>query len=291
MSKISIITTITNPEENQYPWQEALESYCALADEVIVVNGGRKSIYDFKYDYDVHVHPKIKEIMLPWPDKWHWSELPVHLNAGLEKATGDRVIKCDIDYIFHEKDIESIKYALENDGSKYAVACFVKKIIVDKTHYFKKCRISVAINKGLVGDTIKFGIDPDEKTDWCLPILVKGKQVFDKNEVPTGKVIPANMVYDTGLNIYNYDCFFRTAEVQRREFWRFAQAYRDIFNISWGDSEQESFEFWVKMMKNRKGKQLYLMSIEDHPRFIKKRVRNMKPEEFGFDNWKGLKND
>jgi len=41
--KISIFTTITNPEENQYPYLEAIASYLALADEVVIVDGGGKT--------------------------------------------------------------------------------------------------------------------------------------------------------------------------------------------------------------------------------------------------------
>ena len=39
--KISVITTITNPEERQDRWQEALSCFCDFADEVIVVNVGK----------------------------------------------------------------------------------------------------------------------------------------------------------------------------------------------------------------------------------------------------------
>ena len=79
----------------------------------------------------------------------------------------------------------------------------------------------------------------------------------------------------------------RTKEVQKREFWRFAQAYATAFNKSWGSSEEEAFSFWTKMMKSRLSKQLYPMDIESHPEFIKEKIKNMKPEEFGFNNWKG----
>ena len=289
--KISIITTITNPEENQYPWREAINSYLALADEVIVVNGsGSKGIVGY-HIIESQVD-KLKFIHLPWPNKWHWSELPIHLNAGLEQAIGDWVIKCDIDYVFHENDIKDIRFALENNAKQYSIASFVKKIIIDRNSYFKKCRIPVAIHKGQVGDSIKFGIDPNLKSDWCMPILVKGEKRFIASGtsdyiVPTGQIVPPGMVYDTGLNIYNYDCFFRTKEVQKREFWRFAQAYASAFDESWGSSEEEAFSFWTKMMKSRLSKQLYPMDIESHPEFIKEKIKNMKPEEFGFNNWKG----
>lgn len=290
--KISIITTITNPDKNQYAWREAIKSYFELADEVIIVNGGEiidpKSV-NFLIDGEEPGVKGVKIIDLPWPAKWHWSELPVHLNAGLEAATGDWVIKTDIDYIFHENDIKDIRHALENDAKGFAVAAFVKKAITDRHHYYKKCRVAIAINKGNVGDTIKFGIDIDEKTDWCFPILVNKSIPLKYGKVPRGKSVPSNMIFDTGLNVWDYDCFFRTKEVQKKVFWPFAQAYATVFDKSWGDTEEAAWKVWLDMMKGRRTKKLYPMDIDSHPKFIKERIKSMNPEEFGFDNFDNFK--
>ena len=43
--KISIFTTMTNPEERMDPWEEALECYKSFADEVVVVGE------DFKEEF------------------------------------------------------------------------------------------------------------------------------------------------------------------------------------------------------------------------------------------------
>ena len=46
--KISIFTSMTNPEERMDPWKEALECYNDFADEVIVV--GKDWDYDFSWE-------------------------------------------------------------------------------------------------------------------------------------------------------------------------------------------------------------------------------------------------
>ena len=100
--KLSIITTVTNPDKYQYAWRETLKNYCALADEVIVVNGGES----LDLGQIERQNAVLKQVMLPWPEKWHWRELPIHINAGLSEATGDWVLKMDIDYLIKECDFD-----------------------------------------------------------------------------------------------------------------------------------------------------------------------------------------
>ena len=47
-SSLSIFTTMTNPDDRNDPWKEALNCYEELADEVIVV--GKNWPYEFSWD-------------------------------------------------------------------------------------------------------------------------------------------------------------------------------------------------------------------------------------------------
>src|SRR3990167_6150005 len=108
--KLSIIATVTNPVKRQDPWLEALECYLDLADQVVIVNGGTPFTFEnITKIPDPDRDADITFVNLEWPYEWSWEELPRHLNAGLEQATGDWVIKCDIDYFFHEKDHTRIR--------------------------------------------------------------------------------------------------------------------------------------------------------------------------------------
>ena len=47
--KLSIFTSMTNPEERNDPWKEALECYEDFADEVIVVGQTWPKEFSFEY--------------------------------------------------------------------------------------------------------------------------------------------------------------------------------------------------------------------------------------------------
>lgn len=278
--KISIITTITNPEENQYPWREAVGNYLSLADEVIIVRGRQEDIKLFKSDnWPQH---RMRLIFAPWPEKWHWKELPIHLNAGLAAATGDWIIKMDVDQLFHEVDFPAIRHTLENDAKNCAVVSFVKKTIVNRNHWYRKCALPVAINAAM--KNIRFGIAADKKTDWCCPILISSQEL--KSKVPIGKIVPESMIFFSGIDVWNYDSFFRTKEKQKEIFWRFAQAHSIAFqNDSWGASKEESWQIWNKMMEKRRRGQLMPIALNSHPAAIHQRIKEMSPDEFGYNNW------
>jgi hypothetical protein len=281
--KLSIITTITNPDKYQYAWREALKNFCALADEVVVVNGGQDNQPYFEIG---PAYEKIKEIMMPWPEQWYWCELPLHLNAGLEAASGDWVLKMDIDYLIRECDFADLRARLEAWQDGPLVVSFIKTIILNRFRCYDKAAVPFCLNKKLAGDSIKFGINVAEKTDWCYPVMVKGKN-FDG--VPMGISIPDNIMRGVGVRIYDYDYFFRTKEVARSEFWRFAQAYATAFDKSWGETEEQSWEIWQGQYRGRLSKFLMPLALEGHPEAIRERIKNMRPDEFGFDNWGAAK--
>jgi glycosyltransferase involved in cell wall biosynthesis len=270
--KLSIITTITNPEKYQYAWKEALLNYCRLADEIIVVNGGNL----------IRKTEKIKQIMLPWPEQWHWRELPLHLNAGLAAATGDWVLKMDIDYLIREADFADLRARLEAWQKDTQVISFIKFVVMNRFRGYEKALLPFCINKKLIGDAIQFGIDLKEKTDWCYPIMVRGKR---DDGVPMGLTVPEGVLRCSGIRIWDYDYFFRIKEMARSEFWRFAQAHATAFDESWGSTEEEAWQIFCNQYRGRLTKFLYPISVESHPETIRERVRNMQSEEFGYDNW------
>ncbi len=278
--KLSIVTTITNPDKYQYAWREALLNFCSLADEVVVVNGG-ESISLLDFSGKLKKSCDLKEVLLPWPEEWHWRELPLHLNAGLAAASGDWVLKMDIDYLIHEADFPSIRAALEA-WAEVPIISFVKLLVVNRFRSFEKTILPFCINKRLMGEKIQFGECVTEKTDWCYPLLVSGKR---PDGVPQGVKVPEQMARCCGIRIWDYDYFFRAADVAQSEFWRFAKAYATAFDKSWGDTQDRAWEIFCKQYRGRLRKFLFPLLIESHPEVIRDRIRMMKPEEFGYDNW------
>lgn len=263
--KISIITTYGNEkytgEERGDAVKEALECYHDIADEVIAIDGSDK--YLWKYD-------------------WSWEELPKHLNAGLEEASGDWVIKMDIDHFFHEMDLKKIRRVLLSMRN-YPVVTFQKMSFVLHNQYYQKGPQPVAINKGMVGDSVKFGQATNAETDLCYPIEVKRLNEYG---IPEGSYTPEKFG-KAGISFYNYDYSFKTKDQTTDEFWRFSKAYHNYFHRwSFGSTRQDSFNIFVKMMRGRLKRCVYSVTkLEEHPQYIRGVISNLNKDQFAHSGW------
>ncbi len=271
--KLSIFTTISDYENNH--WKESLQSYLDLADEVIVVNG-----FNGKYDpntslifkafnernliYDqenrLMIGGKIKVLNYAWADEFGFDFIGQQFQRGYEACTGDWVIRADIDYVFHENDMDNIRQALENLGDAPA-ASLLKWQFILPDRYNLKSRAIVAVNRGMYGDRIRF----DSGGDLCQPSL-DGKQIIE----PPCITVP----------IYNYEHLLKTKEVIKKEVGRMDRAYRRTFNKSqYGD---DFWQGWQDMMEGRIKKHSKPIPISDHPKYIQETIKNLKPEQFGY---------
>ncbi len=282
---ISILTTITNPEERQDRWKEALHSYCDFADEVVVVDGSELSnvknvINLFANELD---SGKIKLISMPWPYEWNFKELPLHLNAGLEEATGDWVIKMDIDQIIHENDFEEIRKRFEMNNDKDAVT-FQKMSPLPFGKLNQKGEMLVALNKAKVGDTVCFGDVIDTPNDLCQLIVKEGT---NEKGIPYGKLLSeVGNCGRTGVSIWNFDYFFKTEEFTRKEFPRFSRAFLNYFGYTnWGHDDKESFDIFINMMKGRTGRASQKVDTDSLPRYIKEEYMKIDEKQFGHSAW------
>lgn len=121
--KISIFTSMTNPEERMDPWKEALECYNDFADEVIVVGK------DWDYDFS-------------------WEKIGNVFQEGFDKCTGDWVIRMDLDYFFHQDNISDLRDTLIKHSDQPAIS-FPKHQIFTPERYNLKSKICIAFNKKL----------------------------------------------------------------------------------------------------------------------------------------------
>lgn len=280
---IGVHVTITNPDKQGYAWKEAIENYLQFADQVVVVDGGSdKHVIDWlKTNY-------LDIVELPWPqDKWHWSELPKHNQAGYEALDTDWTMRMDIDYLIHENDHKDLRYILEKLGKEnWLIASVMKKVILNRNKYYKKCSLPIIINKSRADKGIAYGYNPDVRSDWCFPINPK-KQ--DENGVWTGTEIDPALVYRTGISCWDYDYFFRTKEQAKERFWKFSQGWNTATGRwDWGKDEEDAFKMFCKMGRGRLSKDIYDMSMDSHPTAIRSRIKNMPVEQWGNNNWNNL---
>ena len=313
--KLSIFTTLGGgnyqPTQRQDSLTEALDCYTDLADEVIVVNGSNIGINDGWLSYDGltksdgRSETVIKEIFHVWENEFDWRFIGQQFQRGYEACTGDWAVRADLDFIWHEDDFQEIRNFLKNCDAP--VACMVKRQFLKHDSYAVKALVPIAFNKKKYGNRIKL----DSGEDLCQPSL-DGVEI-NKDEMPViarrvpviidesvtmeqrAKRLPDEMVengityaYGEYIPIYNYECLLRTKDVQAKEFFRFARAWgrtfgKNMFNIQ---SEEDALREFIKMQVGRyKNSNQVKLKLEDHPKFIQETIKNLKPEQFGFNMW------
>lgn len=268
--RLSIFLTVTNPVERQDPFYEALNNYLDLADEVVIVYGEENRIPMPKYLAELEEHverqniAKIKLVHYHWPEKFDWPFIGRQFQRGYEACTGDWVIHADCDYFFHEKDIPKIRELFEKNPDKLAYSFWKYQfLLVDR--YNIKSRTVIAVNRAKYGDRIRF----DSGGDLCQPSL-------------DGKEITANDVPEARLPFYNYDFCFKELRVIKKDWVRFRKAWRDHFKSDFG-------EFKDMMVGRYNGREFAIVKIDDHPKYIKERVRSIEPHQFGHSMFGWLK--
>lgn len=286
--KISIFTSLGDtkhePHQTGYRWVEALSNYCDLADEVVLVYGGKKSQIDFEND-------KLKMVYAPWAWEFSWEEIAKHFNIGLQACTGDWAIKMDIDYFMHERDMGGFKRRLRIAKSgRFAFASFMKFNVLRADAAYEKVHAPFCFNTDFRGE-YGFGVPTDDKTSaWGYPIKLDGKK--HKNGLPTGTSISENDIFPTSTRVYNYDNSFRTKEQTAEHFSRFARARkRGGFPEDWGMDEATAAEKFREMMHNRETKTSTItkkLALEDHPIHIRHAIEELRPDQYLHSQWRKI---
>ena len=278
--KVSVFVTVGNeryaPDERGDAWREAIRSYEAIANEVIIVSG------NLNWNPDMTEFTKSRIVYMDWPWEWSWEELPKHLNLGLSECKGEWAIRCDIDYIFHEDDMKSIRAHLAKHWG--APFCSLsKRQFVFTDAYYEKGQVPIAINRTLTTRGLMFGNATNIRTDLCYPIW---KVSENERGIPEG-IYNENECARISAPVYVYDYSFKTKEQTREEFHRFARAYYRYFgDYKLGRTEEDSWQIFVNGMKEKREKCIHKMEgIDSHPKFIRERLRKLTPDEFAYNGW------
>jgi glycosyltransferase involved in cell wall biosynthesis len=264
--KISVFTTMTNPTVRGDHWKESLESYRALADEVIVVNGGENPGIT-KFD-------KVKIIYNEWPKEFNWPFIGEQFQRGYERATGDWVIHADLDMIFHEQDFSTIRQAFKDHPNQPGLS-FWKYQFILPDRYNLKSRLVLAVNKKKYGDRIRF----DSGGDLCQPSL-------------DGEQIPSAAVAEARVPIYNYEKMTKTADQVMDDCGRMERAYQrhfGTFQMGSDGSDESDFDKYIKLLRGRFQKPQEFIKLSKHPKYVQETISKLRPEQFGFDGFGLLK--
>lgn len=267
---LSIFSTITDPVERGDNLMPALNCYLELADELVIVDGS-KDAHEF-VEEPIGGAASVTQIKHLWPREFDWPFIGQQFQRGYEACTGDWVLHLDIDMIFHQRDFGKIRQALKDYPNAPAVS-FYKWQMIQPDRYNLKSRLVLAVNKKMFGDRIKF--DGGGESDLCQPSL-------------DGKLIGLDSTPQSGVPFYNYEHICKTKEQVMDDVSRMDRAYNRHYGrwlYSEDGTEQSAFDGWCYMVEGRNAKPSKHIELSDHPRFMQDTIKNLTPEQFGYNGW------
>lgn len=264
--KLSIFTTVTSPNTRGDNIYDANRCFGELADEVVVIDGSMQGTnYDKKWCDDA-AYSFIKREIYEWPKEFDWPFIGQQFQRGYEHATGDWVIHADLDFIFHENDFADIRKAIEENNDAPALS-FWKYQFVQPDRYNLKSRLVIAVNKGKFGNRIRF----DSGGDLCQPSL-------------DGKKLSPDEVPEARAPFYNYEKLIKTKEQIVDDVERMDRAYERYFGKPlYSNGSRSAFDGWMEMAIGRYHKPSKEIDINEHPKYMQETIKNLKPEQFGYN--------
>lgn len=251
---LSIFTTVTDPKERGDNPKPSLKCYADLADELVIVNGGKTPWHG-----DVTVNSG-------WPQEFSWPLIGQQFQMGYEAATGDWVIHADLDYLFHQKDFSKIREAMGKYPDAPAIV-FYKWQFILPDRYNLKSRLPIMVNKKVYGDRIKF----DGGGDLCQPTL--DGQLMNIDKLPVADV-----------PVYNYEKLTKTKEQIMNDVGRMERAYERYFGkTQYGSNgtDKHAYKLWVDAQKGKFNKPQKIIALSRHPIYIQQTIKNLRKDQWG----------
>ena len=286
--KISSFCLTTNNIKYQFPFIESIKSFLPVIDEMIIVDGGStdgtveaiQAIGDNKIRI-------IQDEDTKWEDEWLYWRMGHNFNRGVQECTGDWILKFDTDYILHEKGSLKSRHYFE-DGIKRRKLTMgftrINHILANK--YFIKTRKTLAVNKVLcneVGINLKYGFDLDN-WGWGFE-FIDGKRY--ENNIHFGDLLGSRGESNTSsLLIHNYDNIFsdkKAIKEMRSRHWLAEEKQRAIVGKYKFNRIDNSWNNYKKMCIANLSKLEYDIELEKHPKIIQDKIKNIKPEQQGYN--------
>lgn len=263
--RLSIFTTVTEPLIRQDLVIPALECYNDLADEIVVVDGSPNM--DWYAGTDVTWNRRVGK---EWPKEFYWPFIGEQFQTGYEIATGDWVIHADLDFIFHERDFQAIRKACERYPDTPALS-FWKYQFILPDRYIIKSRITLAVNKKVFGDRIRF----DSGGDLCQPSL-------------DGEYLDPGTIVEARVPVYNYEKIIKTKEQIAEDQGRMERAWQRHFGkyqMGSDGTDASAYNVWHEAQRGKFDKPQEHIALNDHPKYMKNVIKSLKPEHFGYNGF------
>lgn len=292
--KISAFTLTTDCIKYAYPFIESIKSLLPIVDEYVVIDGG--STDGTIEAIEAIGEPKIRIVKdedTKWEYNWEFGRFIHNFNRGYQECKGDIAVCLDCDYVIHEDSLKKIKDSFKkmyDENIMYSQYCRMNFILADR-YFYKKDR-TLAVNKKKIKNEnldVRWGIDLQNWGWGAEPVI------YEKMEhgVIMGKLI--GLKYErlliNDIKIFNYSFVFRK-EFKEQKF-RYRMAEKNTFikfdrykNLNWPKTEDEVWnEVIYGCIKGLKNQKQYQISIEEHPKIIQDRIRNLKEDQQGYSLW------
>lgn len=147
---------------------------------------------------------------------------------------------------------------------------FYKYQFILPDRYNLKSRLVVAVNKGKYGDRIRF----DSGGDLCQPSL-------------DGRYIDPQSVPEAKIGFYNYEKLLKTESQIKDDVSRMARAWQHHFGEYklGGPDDESAYREWLTMVKGRFSKPQTACPFDEHPKYVKETIKNLKPENWGYNGF------
>jgi hypothetical protein len=257
---------MSEPDRLNFPYIECVKSFLPLCDEIIVVYNILKP--DDGYDKLKNLDPKVKIIAGLFDyERFGWASQGIMRTNGYYASTGDIVLMSDCDAILHEKDIEDIRRQLTRIyDEKVLYGFWMKHRFNRKETYVRQCKHSGIYNKSLLGNSFNF-------------------YGHTGNYAPNWDIIPEDQRRGRQLEAYIYGY---------EKLWDDWETFKDkveksrIMQKSVHSNIPESKDFLENFMKEKREKTLVegkLMSIDQQPKIIQEKLRQITPKMWGWSNF------
>lgn len=201
-----------------------------------------------------------------WPNEFEFKYIGEVFQEGFNKSNNDWVMRMDIDYFLHENSKEKIYKSLKKYNDYPAIAMPQYQFFcADRFHL--KTRLCLILNKK------KFpNIKLNGGGDKCLASL--NNELIDPSKVP-----------NINVPIFQYDSIFRTKKIIAEDRARFARAWFRTFGnygSRGGPTSELAFDAWFNDISSKFKKHTNKFNVEQHPIYIKNKLKNLKPDQFGY---------
>jgi hypothetical protein len=201
-------------------------------------------------------------------------------NEAIQRATGDVLFWCDLDWSIHENDFAELRGRVEVFDK--TVLTMPKCSVYINGGYFQKNEEKVCLNLKY-RDKVLFGIKEGGGSEVC-ELIWKTNKTY--NSIPEGQ--PVNDVFRTGVTLWNFDFTFKDMETCKREIMLLSLARWKAFGeTDWGKTPEDAWNFFLFMMRGRvrRCNKSIGKDYSKLPKYIREKYRNLKPEQFGFNGF------